>query len=208
MPSWSIESPGDPDAIDTLVTAFIESNYELRPVLRTLFNSDFFKEASFAKVKSPTEVVVGTYKLVGGHSFPRPGYGDIAMQATYMGQDLLNPPSVEGLHTGQEWINSGSLMSRVNFVADLLGDTSLQGVQSIISRLRARGELTPEGLVDGCLNLLGPMVVESKTRQHLISQAEEGGVLQWDSEDGKGPSAERVAQMLQLIVATREYQFG
>ena len=31
------------------------------------------------------------------------------MNTAYMGQDLLNPPSVEGWHTGKEWINSGSL---------------------------------------------------------------------------------------------------
>jgi hypothetical protein len=30
-----------------------------------------------------------------------------------MGQDLLNPPSVEGCHTGREWIDTGCL--------DLLG---------------------------------------------------------------------------------------
>ena len=208
VPSWSIESPSDPEAIDTLAAAFIESNYEMRPVLQILFNSDFFKKGRFTRVKSPAEVVAGTLKLVGSYDFPNPMLGELCMEPGNMGQDLLNPPSVEGWHTGQEWINSGSLMSRVNFVADLVGDTSLPGVQSMISRLRGQGELSPEGLVDGCLDLLGPLEVESKTRQHLISQAEEGGVLQWDSEDGKGPSAQRVAQMLQLIVATREYQFG
>jgi uncharacterized protein (DUF1800 family) len=51
----------------------------------------------------------------------------IAMQPTYMGQDLLNPPSVEGWHTGKEWINSGSLMSRINFVADMVGNVNLPG---------------------------------------------------------------------------------
>ncbi len=208
VPSWSIEPPRDTEAINTLAMAFIESKYEMRPVLRTLFNSDFFKDARFAKVKSPAEVVVGTYKLVGGHRFPRAGYGEIARQPTYMGQDLLNPPSVEGWHTGSEWINSGSLMSRINFVADLVGDTSLPGVQSIINRIRSQGELSPEALVDGCLDLLGPLEVETKTRQHLIQQAQQGGVLQWNAKDEDGAPAQRVAQMLQLIVATREYQFG
>ncbi len=207
VPSWLTEPPRDPEAINTLATAFTESNYEMRPVLRTLFNSQFFKEARFAKVKSPAEVAMGTYKLVGGQNFPRPGYSELAMQPTLMGQELLNPPSVEGWHTGSEWINSGSLMSRVNFVADLVGDTSLPGIQSIINRLRAQGELSPEALVDGCLDLLGPMEVEAKTRQHLIQQAQEGGVLQWDTKDGDSAPSQRVAQMLQLIVATREYQF-
>ncbi len=208
VPSWSIESPRAPQAINTLATVFIESKYEIRSVLRTLFNSDFFKEARFTKVKSPTEVVVGSYKLVGGHNFPGLGFGRKSVQPTYMGQDLLDPPSVEGWHTGQEWINSGSLMSRINFVADLVGDMSLPGVQSIINRLKAQGDLTPEALVDGCLNLLGPLEVEYQTRQHLIQQAEEEGVLCWRTGEEASSSAQRVAQVLQLIVATREYQFG
>ena len=175
VPSWSIEPPSAPGAIDTLATAFTDSKYEIRSVLRTLFNSDFFKEARFAKVKSPAEVMVGTYKLVGGYTFPRPGYGEMAVQTIYMGQDLMNSPSVEGWHTGSEWINSGTLMNRVNFVADLVGDTQLPGVESIINRLRAQGELSPEALVDGCLDLLGTLQVDTQTRQQLIHRAEEGG---------------------------------
>ncbi len=208
VPSWSNEAPRDPEAIDILATAFTESNYEIGVVLRTLFNSDFFKEARFAKVRSPAEVAVGTLRMVGGHEFPRPGFGELSMQPTYMGQDILNPPSVEGWHTGQEWVNSGSLMSRVNFVADLVGDISLPGVQSIISRLKAQGALSAEGVVDGCLDLLGPLEVEPRTRQHLIEQAKEGSILRWDTEDEVCVSEKKVAQMLQLIVATREYQFG
>jgi len=159
-------------------------------------------------MKSPAEVVVGTYKMVGDHNFPGLGFGQKSLQPKYMGQDLLDPPSVEGWHTGQEWINSGSLMNRINFVADLVGDTNLPGVRSIIKRLRAQGDLTPEALVDGCLELLGPLEVETKTRQHLIQQAEEGGTLRWGVEEEDGSSATRVTEMLQLIVASREYQFA
>ena len=208
VPSWSIEAPRDPEAIDTLATGLIESKYDIRSVLRTLFNSDFFKEARFAKVKSPAEVVVGTYKLVGDHSAARPDFVQLAMQPGLMGQDLLYPPSVEGWHTGPEWINSGSLMDRINFVADLLGDTDLPGVQSMINRLKTEAELSPEALVDGCLNILGPLEVETETRQQLIEQAQEGGTLHWDIQGEDRTSIQRIAEMLQLIVATREYQFG
>ena len=208
VPSWSIEPPGDSHAIDILATTLIDSKYEMRPVLRTLFNSDFFNGARFAKVKSPSEVVVGALKLVGGHEFPRPGVSRMSIQPNYLGQDLMNPPSVEGWHTGQEWINSGSLMSRVNFVADLVGDTRLPGVQSIISHLKTRGDLPPDALVDGCLDLLGPLEVEPQTRRQLIEQAKEGGMVRWDSEEEDSDAVQRVAEMLQLIVATREYQFG
>ena len=35
-----------------------------------------------------------------------------------------NPPSVESWHTGQEWIDGGALVRRVNFAAKFLGDAS------------------------------------------------------------------------------------
>ena len=111
----------------------------MRSVLRVLFNSDFFKNARFQHMKSPAEVVVGTLRLVGNYEIPRPGYGELSMQPSYMGQDLLNPPSVEGWHTGKEWINSGSLMARINFVAELIGDPSLPGVD-VAQLLPRRGD--------------------------------------------------------------------
>ena len=46
-----------------------------------------------------------------------------------MGQDLMNPPTVEGWHTGREWIDSGTLVERINFAAEMLGNTELEGVQ-------------------------------------------------------------------------------
>jgi hypothetical protein len=208
VPAWSIEAPRDPKAIDTLATTFRDSNYDVRSTLRVLFNSDFFKNARFTHMKSPAEVVVGTLRLVGGHEIPRPGYGELSMQPAYMGQDLLNPPSVEGWHTGKEWINSGSLMARINFVAELVGNPSLPGVRAIINRLKAKAPLSPEQLVDGCLDLLGPYEVAAETRQELIDQAKEWGQLRWDNEANAKTADQRVGEMLQLIVATREYQFA
>jgi len=208
VPAWSIEPPRDQKAIDTLTAAFRQSRFDIRAVLRVLFNSTFFKEARFKHMKSPAEVVVGSLRFVGGYELPRPGYGDLSMQPAYMGQDLLNPPSVEGWHTGPEWINSGSLMARINFVAGLVGDPSLPGVRALIGRLKTKGTLSPEQLVDGCLDLLGPVEVSPETRQELIAQAKEWGQTSWASETSAKTADKRVGEMLQLIVATREYQFA
>ena len=188
--------------------AFRDSKFDMRSVLRVLFKSDFFKNARFQHMKSPAEVVVGTLRLVGGHEIPRPGYGDLSMQPTYMGQDLLNPPSVEGWHTGKEWINSGSLMARINFVAEKVGDPSLPGVRAIIDRLKQHGTLSPDQLVDGCLDLLGPVEVGADTKQELAAQAKDWGQISWDSEANAEVADQRTGEMLQLIAATREYQFA
>ena len=208
VPAWSVTPPRDPEAIELLAKEFTESGYDIRSVLGVLFNSNFFKESRFAKIKSPAEVVVGTLRLVGGAEFPAPGIGIMSRQPGYMGQDLLNPPSVEGWHTGTEWINSGSLMRRVNFAADMLGDVNRPGVRSMINRLKAHGDLSPDGFVDICLDLMGPLEVSRETRQELVDHASSGGPLQWGTEEESEGSNGRVSEMLQLIVSLRDYQYA
>ena len=208
VPAWSVTPPLDPEAVDLLSVTLVQSGYDIRSTLRVLFNSDFFKNARFARVKSPAEVVVGTLRLVGGAEFPAPGIGNLSRQPGYMGQDLLNPPSVEGWHTGAEWINSGSLMRRVNFTADLVGDLDRPGIKAMVERLRVQGESSPQGVVDTCLDLMGPLKVNPSSRDELNALAAEGGDFGWDGPDQAQVSMTRVSELLQLIVALREYQYA
>jgi len=208
VPAWSVTPPKDPKAIETLAVTFTESNYDIRSVLRVLFLSDFFKDARFTKIKSPAEVVVGTLRLVGQDKLPPPGIGDLSKQTGYMGQELLNPPSVEGWHTGVEWINSGSLMKRINFVADMLGDISRPGVQRIVDRLQAQGNLGPEELVDRCLELVGPIKAGAATHEQLVEHSAQGGELKWDTEKDVAASTARVGELLQLIASVKEFQYS
>jgi len=174
-------------------------------MLRVLFNSDFFKQARFAKVKSPAEAVIGTMRLVGDFAMPKPGLPSVVAEMRYMGQDLANPPTVEGWHTGKEWIDSGTLVERINFTADQMGNTSLPGIRAIIDRLAAEGPtLSAERLVDGCLELLGYYELPDETYKMVVDHTQKGGALHTSSAD----FAQRVGQTLQVIVATQEYLFA
>ena len=208
VPSWNITPPGDPEAIQVLVDAYTQSNFDVRTVLKTLFLSDFFKNARFARVKSPAELVVGTARLAGSFQNPRVGFQNLAFECTYQGQELLNPPSVESWHTGMEWIDGGALVRRVNFAAKFLGDTSMPGIQSIVRELQTRGDLSPEEFLEACLDLIGPIDVADATRRELLDQAREGGNLSWATEDAARRSEQRVGALLALIAASREYQFA
>jgi hypothetical protein len=207
VPAWQTTPPRDPEAIATLARAFAESHCDMRSTLRVLLLSDFFKNARFAKIKSPAEVVVGLLRLAGGNEFPGPGIGNLAKYPTYMGQELLNPPSVEGWHTGAEWINSGTLMKRVNFAAGVLGDLSRPGIQALLDRLKAQGDLAPEQFVDSCLDLIGPLQVQPEVRKRLVDHASEGGTLAWGTAHEADISNKRVGEMLQLIASLREFQY-
>jgi len=210
VPSWSQLPPRDPRAIDTLVQSYVDSGGNIRSMLRVLFNSDFFKEARFQRVKSPVELVVGTVKLTGTHRFPERNLLDLEAATTLMGQTLMNPPTVEGWHTGKEWIDGGTLNERVNFAVNELADVNKPGVREIVDRLSAeRGLATPEELVERALELMGALQVSADTRDALLAAARSAIELRAGAA-GADPPAEsaRIDRLLQLIVASREYQFA
>jgi uncharacterized protein (DUF1800 family) len=207
VPAWPTVPPRDAAAIDTLMQAFMDSRCEIRAVLRVLFNADFFKHARFTKIKSPAEMVVGTVRLTGGHRFPALNDIELGLETGYMGQQLLDPPSVEGWHTGTEWINTATLMTRVNFAARQFADAEKPGVQAIIEGIRARGpRLSPEHLVQACLDLMGPLEVSAKTRQELLAHAAAEGDVHFGAD--ATAAAARVTDLLQLLVALPEYQLA
>ncbi len=209
VPAWNTTPPRDPEAVETLARAFSESGYDMRSVMRTLLNSDFFKEAAFSKIKSPTEFVVGTAKLAGGYDFPSVKDLRLAEEAGNMGQQLLDPPSVEGWHTGVEWVTTGSLVSRVNFAAAEFADAQRPGVNSMINHVRSQGSYaSAEALVDECLGLLGFIDVSDETRADLVAHATAAGELSFDTEEQAQTSSERISQLLQVIAATTEYQLA
>lgn len=209
VPAWNSVPPQDPAAIEALTQAYVESGGNVRAMLRVLFNADFFKAARFRKVKSPVEFVVGAVKLAGTHRFPEPGLLNLGIASGAMGQSLLNPPTVEGWHTGKEWIDGGTLNERVNFAVNELVDVHRPGVQAIVDRLSAAGTtFTAATCVDRCLELLGSLSVDEATRQTLIEVMRSAGELHFGTAEARQASAERIGRLLQLIVATREYQFA
>ena len=198
--------------IEEMIQSYFASDYEIRSVLRTLFNSDYFKseEARFARVKGPVELVVGAVRMAGTYQQPTFGADQLARQTMYMGQGIFQPPSVEGWHEGAEWIDSGALVERVNFVGQELGDPSHPGVKSIIDRLAQHGNglLSPEEQVAGCADLIGPLELSEATSASINEFASQQGNA--DLRDGARSETDeqRIANLLRLLTATREYQLA
>ena len=198
--------------IEDMMATYFASNYEIRSVLRTLFNSDYFKSESarFARVKGPVELVVGAVRLAGTYQEPTFGADQLARYTLYMGQGIFQPPSVEGWHEGSEWIDSGALVERVNFVGKELGDPTNPGVKALIDRMSSDvdGPLSAEAQVDACADLLGPIRLSDSTRTSLSEFAGEQGEA--DLRPGSRTEADdqRIANLLRLLTATREYQLA
>ena len=75
-------------------------------------------------------------------------------------------------------------------------------MRNIIDRIKLAGSI-PKDVIDACLDIMGPMDVSDQTRRELIDHSEKQGDFDWNC-DGE----ERLIEVLQLLVATREYQFA
>jgi uncharacterized protein (DUF1800 family) len=206
VPEWPYKEPRDPEAIAALSKVYFDSDYNVEEMLRFLFKSDFFKseQARYQRVKSPAELVAGVLRLTGEFNRPKVDMNPTNLQSTYMGQWLLNPPSVEGWHWGTEWIDSGALVERVNFASERLGNIENPGVQTLIDRILSdsNGGLNAEDLVERALDELSVADISDKTRSALVEFAK----TQVNQLDSGNAGAEQVANVLKLVGATPEFQ--
>ena len=163
-------------------------------------------------MKCPAELIVGTVRMAGNYEGFKPGFNNLALECGWQGQELLNPPSVEGWHTGSEWIDPGVLMRRVNFAARIFGDISLPGVQAIVKRvlvnLHVDGDKSPQAIVAACLDAMGPLEVGDATYAELLFHAGKCGALGWSTGEELVASLRDLSKILTLIAASREYQFA
>ena len=126
-----------------------------------------------------------------------------------MGQALLGPPSVEGWQGGNEWINTGTYVERINFASKILDNPDKVGVRNIIDRIKVNvgtNVVTSDELVSACLEVLGPVDVSVMTENRLKEFATKYEKLGWQDEVSSKEFDKAALSVIQLIVCTQEYQ--
>ena len=207
VPEWRYTPPTNPEAIDELTRVYFDSNYDISAMLRALFNSSYFQsqDSWYSKVKSPVELVAGVLRLTGEFNRPRREIIDRHFQASYMGQFLNNPPSVEGWHQGTDWLDTGTLVERVNFASQQIGDSTKPGIQAMIERIAStpNNVASPENLISVCLEEMGVISVEEDTMKVLIDFASQGHD---QPINGSNDGAQKISAALQMVASTKEFQ--
>lgn len=127
--------------IKPLAQIFRDADFEIAPVLQTLFTSQHFYDATRvgAMIKTPADLVIGTGRMFKiDLFFPDPvtelprtnwAYRTLRRIMGTMGMDIMNPPNVAGWPAyWQEpvyhriWINADTLQKRVKYCTDLAVD--------------------------------------------------------------------------------------
>ncbi len=150
------EHPAPAD-IAPLTKTYFDSGYDMRAVMATLLHSPaFYSDAAFhAKIKSPTEYTVTALRTLDAPFSMASKNNALGSTASAMGQDLFNPPNVKGWPGGKSWVNTMTLITRINFASSLVQEMGRRGVISahlrrgIAAYGTAPGGLnTPEQVVD------------------------------------------------------------
>jgi uncharacterized protein (DUF1800 family) len=173
-----------------------DNDYEIAPLLRTLFLSrDFYSAPSFGtRIKGPVELVVSTYRKLGVKRLP--GIPDLNVVSRELGQILLNPPTVAGWAQGRTWITPGLLLARGNFARDVLFPDLInftdpnfnpgREVRRVNDRILAGMEIAVATIEDGPGEGggMGGMEGGEKTMANVIASAEDfntryGSLVGW-----------------------------
>ncbi len=210
VPSWPYKEPQDLEAISILEKTYFDSRYDIGEMIRVLLNSEFFKSETchYKKIKSPAELAGNVLRTTEEFGTPNIRISERNSQITFMGQQLLNPPSVEGWHQGLEWIETGSLTERVNFASQHLGDLSKPGVRRIVQNvIDDEGEsISAEVCVDKCLDQLGAIQTSQYIYDTLVEFAQENGIPSINLLKDKEKAAKNISELISVIASVPEFQ--
>jgi uncharacterized protein (DUF1800 family) len=135
---YDIDATIETNVIVPLAQTFINSNWEIRPVLLQLFKSQhFFDPANRGVIiKSPVDLNVGFYRVFNmniaptdpnNHEDQYNAYGTTQYYCESIEQHIMNPPTVSGWRPyyqeptfHQSWITSDSIQRRYNYIEGLL----------------------------------------------------------------------------------------
>lgn len=213
---YFVHDAPDEATIDALAQLLRQADYEIAPVLQTIFRSqEFYSErARAAHIKSPAEFVVGTVRALPLKNVPYPA---LVAAMRGMGQDLFEPPNVKGWDGGRTWLSSNWLLARQNFAVGLIAGLSQAGSR----RAKVLGK-SPIDLVALCTSsdLQAPgEVVDFFSRTLLpapLAEAEQAELLaalgelpppdQWGQ---RKPEIEaKLRRLVALIVSMPKYQLS
>jgi uncharacterized protein (DUF1800 family) len=198
-------SDNPPEAlVDRMAQTFLKSDGDIREVLRAMIYSPEFwsKESYRAKIKTPFELVASATRAVGADvQIPLL----LVQWTSRIGQPLYQcEPPTGYSDKADAWVNTGALLSRMNFSLALTSNR-LRGAQVDIDSLFG-GEMAanPRATLDRAIELLLGGQASQETRDTLEKQLEDPQILQATLDDKvKQVNAAMIAG---LVLGSPEFQ--
>ncbi len=184
--------------VNDMRETYLNNDTSIKAMLVRLVTSEEFlaDRSEFARYSWPAEYVVRAIKETGWNGLS----ADAAMTPLVnMGQQLYEPPDVNGWALGPEWFSTASMLSRMNFAAALMSNQRFN-----LQAASAAARSSPEALLDFHLTRYTPSPLSAPARTALLDYLRQG--VTWPVNDAQ--LASKASGLARLIVGAAEYQFN
>ena len=196
---WFVSEAGTPgpELIEPLAEEIKRHQFAIGPIVGVILRSrHFYSRAAYRqRIKSPVEFSAGLVRML---EVPRPALNPLALSAACdaQGQELFAPPNVEGWVGGSVWINSGTLLERTNWAADVVWGRSENGLTPFDPLAwAARYKLAPDRAAGAFLDLLLQGDLGDDARRLALDAGRDG------SPDGLRKALQRLANCPEFQLA-------
>ena len=197
--TWFVSETDAPDGgfVNQIADVYLKNDTDMRAVIRAVLLSSHFTNPSrfYQRYSWPAEFVVRAMKEVGHIGFSV----DTAIPAMLnMGQQLFEPPDVNGWDLGTNWFTTGGMLARMNFASALATN------QRFALRDAARPSAgTPDSLVTFVADRLSLPQLSGGERGTLTDYVRAGGT--WVASDTQ--ILNKAGGLAHLLTGSGEYQF-
>jgi uncharacterized protein (DUF1800 family) len=188
--------PPDEALIQDVAQVYYSSGFEIKPMVRRLLTSLQFHDDRnwYKRYAWPAEFVVRSLKEVGWAGF---SLSNALTPLVNMGQQLFEPPDVNGWELGRGWFSTGGMLARMNFAAQLATNQKFN-----LRDLARQDGRTPEALVSFVLDRLTPAELAPSSYSALLDYAQAG--ITWTGSDDQLTT--KASGLVHLVVGSGDYQ--
>ena len=190
--------------VDRMAKTFLETDGDIRAVLKTMFDSPEFwsRDAYRAKIKKPFELVASAARAVGAEvdvALP------LVMWTARIGEPLyMCQPPTGYSDKAEAWVNTGALLNRLNFTLTLSGNRMRSTRVDLTSLVGTDADGDPKQALDRAIATFLAGQVSPGTRATLEKQLSDPQVLQATLDDPFRRAD--VGVIAGLVLGTPEFQ--
>jgi uncharacterized protein (DUF1800 family) len=190
-------SEPDQTIINSMTAVYLSTNTSIKAMLRQLFVSSAFRNQAnfFQRYSWPVEFVVRAIKETGWQGY---SVNNALTPLANMGQQLYEPPDVNGWEPGPSWFSTSSMLQRMNFSAALA-----QNQRFNLARDAQPHRASPDRVLEYVLSRFQNMGFHSGAQAAMADYLR---TAPWTGSDAQ--LQQKVPGLARLIVGSGEYQFN
>ncbi|HAO48081.1 MAG TPA: hypothetical protein DCR35_01505 [Runella sp.] len=206
----------NPEHVEALTNRFLRTDGDILEVMEYVFTQDWFYDPANigAQIKSPVELLAGMQRTLQMDFVDKT---PVLYAQKLLGQTLFNPPNVAGWPSGTAWIDSSSLLTRMQlpkvlFRNEMLAASVKESGDANEETVKRKNKFEVTMNWEKFASFFDSFSEQELTQalaSHLIQVPINSSLLkQIDKQGNASGRVERVKQLTVALMSIPEYQVG